>query len=168
MEFRVALACVVVIGCALCGRSMAGSMIRRNVLAEELISALKVLRVHIVCQLEPVCEALEATGNVLFAQIAERTSDERNVYAAWRDVLCAATKRGGTADALGDRERTALDRLFKQIGASGRDEQDVAIRACISSFEVICEKTAERAATIGRLYTSLGMLIGLALAVLMI
>lgn len=168
MELKLALAAVVVVGCGLCGRSLAWSTVRRCRLLEETLEALRMLRIQIVHMLEPMDRALRQCGSTLFARTAEELSHSASVSEAWKAVRAHECRRGGSADSLLQRELDALDKLFGQLGESGREAQDAAIRACVISLETALDGARQRAATTERLYTSVGYLAGLAIAVLMI
>lgn len=168
MELRLALAAVIVVGCGLCGRSLAWGFSRRCRLLEEMLEALRMLRIQIVRMLEPLDRALRQCGSPIFARAADELSIAASVHDAWKAICARECRRGGVADSLVRQDLEALDKLFGQLGESGREAQDAAIRACVASLELALDAAHQRAATAGRLYTSVGFLTGLAIAVLMI
>lgn len=165
---RVVLAVVVVIGCALCGRAMAHSAERRYRLLLNTLDALRMLRVKIVETMEPLNEALLSSGSEIFAITARSLNQESSVSDAWLHACRTACARGGIADCLEQRDCDALNRLFEHLGGSGRSTQNTALLACIDELELLKEDAHTRASASGRLYTSIGILLGLALAVLLI
>ena len=168
MELRFVLAAVIVAGCGLCGRAMAWSAARRQRLTGGILDALRMLRVQVVSMLEPLDRALRQTDLPLFVSVADALAGAGCASEAWQTVCARECRRGGMADCLEQGDRDVLDRLFEHLGESGRTAQDAAIRACIEAMEAIHAEAGERAATTGKLYGSVGFLMGLAIAVLMI
>ena len=76
--------------------------------------------------------------------------------------------RGKSADCLLEQDLAPLDRLFEHLGECSRAEQEEAIRTCIGRMESALSKARERSVQISRLYTSVGLLTGLAIVVIMI
>lgn len=168
MEVRLALAALIVVLCGLCGRSLAWAASRRGRLLRETLNALKLLRIQIVNHLEPLERALGQSGSPLFESVARRLGGEGSAAEAWRQTIGEEGRRGKAADSLSKGDLQALERLFDHLGESGRADQNEAIRACIASLELARDEAAEYSARIGRLYTSMGILTGLAIAVLII
>lgn len=159
--------CIVIAG-ALCGRSLAWSAERRCRMLCEMVNALRMLRIRIVGQMEPLGRALEQSGLSLFSAVGKRLLEGKSALDSWHAVLREERQRGHDADCLTKPELTALDRLFECLGESGRAEQDQAVRACIEALEEIRIQAAERAAQTGKLYGSIGLLTGMAITVMMI
>lgn len=168
MRLRLALAGCVVMGCALAGRSFAWASGRRKRLLERTLDALKMLRMQIVHFLEPLEEALRRSEFPLFVQTAGQLPACRGALEAWKQVMDRETRRGGAADSLRRRELDALERLFERLGESGRAAQDDAIRACAALIEEALSEARVQSEQADRLYTSMGLLLGLAIAVLLI
>lgn len=168
MAVRWTLAALVVIGSGLCGRAFAASAERRLRLLREMLDALRRLKIQIVNLLEPLDSALTQTGFPLFESVAAHLDAVGNAADAWQAAIGKASKRGQCADCLARPEMEAMERLFERLGESGRADQEEGIRACIASLELACEEARRQSRETGRLYTSVGILTGLALAVLMI
>lgn len=168
MQLKLALAVCITVACALCGRSIAGAAFRRCRLLQALIEALRMLKVQSVSMLEPLEVALRRTEQPLFVQTAQRLPSEASAGAAWRAVRDSETARGKSADCLLEQDLAPLDRLFEHLGECSRAEQDEAIRTCIGRMESALSEARERSVQISRLYTSVGLLTGLAIAVIMI
>lgn len=167
MQLKLLLAGCIVAACTLCGRSIAWSANRRCKLLEELVNALRMLKVQSIGMLEPLEVALRHTDFPLFAMIAQQLPLAKCASDAWQIVRTQETRRGRSADCLMERETAALDRLFEHLGESGREAQEASIRTCIAAIEVTCTEASEQSAKMNQLYTSIGLLIGLAIAVLM-
>ena len=168
MDTRLALAICVVLGCALCGRALADAARRRANTLRALTEGMKVLRIHMTGMLEPVQCALAAANCPLFSLVAEAMGGGRSAGEAWRSVRRPAMRRGGPADALTESDARALDGLFNRLGETGREEQGTLIDASLEVLEGLRDEAAKRAAEAGRLYLSLGVLVGLMLALIVL
>lgn len=168
MKLRIGLACAVVIGCALCGRAMVSSLDGRCRLIAELIAALRTMRIHVTEHVEPLKSALQHSGSPLLEEVAKALAQNSEPTMAWARVRKDATNRGGVADCLGAKEIESLDQLFSQLGGTGKSQQDLALLRCIATLEEIEKAEKARLNESARLYTTLGTLLGLAIAVLMI
>lgn len=168
METRIALASCAVIACALCGRALADSARRRAQTLKVLSEGLRVLHIHMTGMCEPVRNALEHTGNPLFALVAGSMEAGRSAGEAWRAVKPRALRRGGPADALLEKDILPLDRLFEHLGQSGREEQEALLNDVQQIIAGQCEIARSKAGEADRLYVSLGLLLGLMLALILI
>ena len=168
METRIALSACIVLGSALCGRAMADATRRRAKALKALAEGLRVLKIHMTGMLEPVQCALGAANCPLLALVADGMSGGRSAADAWRAVKPGATRRGGPAEALTPPDVHVLDRLFERLGQSGRAEQGTLIMAAIEDVEALRGEADRRAAQTGRLYTSLGFLTGLMIALIVV
>lgn len=168
MQLKPILLIFIVVSCTMCGHALAGTIERRKRMLADLLTALRKLQIALTSMLEPLEEALKRTHFPLFEAVAERLPWERCAADAWDTVQNKECKRGGKADCLAPCDLSALDGLFEHLGMNGREEQAEAIQSCILVLEESLAETKERAAQTGKLYTSLGFLAGLSLAVLMI
>ena len=168
MEARIALAACVVLGCGMCGRAAAQAIRRRVKLLESLAAGIRALRIHMTGMLEPVQCALERSGCPLFSSVAEYMRDGRSAGDAWRDFRRSALRRGGVGDALAGPELEALDRLFDGLGQSGREEQEALLNGTLAAIEGQLDDARQRAGQADRLYLSMGLLIGMMLALIVI
>ena len=168
MEMRIAMAACVVLGCGLCGRSAAQAIRRRVRLLESLASGIRALRIHMTGMLEPVRCALESSGCELFSRVAENMREGRDAGDAWRDIRGEVLRRGGPGDALAEPELNAIDRLFDALGQSGREEQAALLDSAVAAVEGQLDGARRRAGEADRLYLSMGLLIGLMLALIVI
>lgn len=168
MDTRIALsACAVLCG-ALCGRALADAARRRANALRAIAEGLRVLRIHMTGMLEPVQNALERANCPLFTSVAEQMRTGMSADAAWRSLRQRALRRGGVCDALTQRDAQALDVLFERLGQSGREEQEALLDGAMADIERLREAAAKRAGEADRLYVSLGLLIGLMLALIAI
>ena len=168
METRVVLALCVVLGSTLCGKALADSARRRANALKSLESGLRSLRVHMTSLCEPVRNALEHAGCPLLGAVAKGMEGGKSAGEAWRSVRRNALRRGGPADSMAEADARLLDGLFEQLGQSGREEQELLLKGAL---EEVCRLGAEAAKRVGeadRLYVSLGLLVGLMLALIVI
>ena len=168
MEWKIISACSVVIGCMLAARSLSGALFRKCRMLDELISALRSLRISIVDRLEPMKMALTFSGAKLFEWTAGEIRQDVTAAEAWKLVRQRATVRGGMADCLGDDELRALDALFDCLGRTSGSRQELSIQNCVSALEEIRAEEKRKLKETSRLYTRLGILTGLAVAVLIV
>ncbi len=168
MEIRIALALCVVLCGALCGRALADGARRRAETLQALLEATKRLRVHMTSLFEPVQLALERSDAPLYALIAQAMTGGGSAASAWDRVRRGASRRGGAIDSLIDADRQALGDLFAGLGQSGREEQDLLLTGAIEALERLCEAARAKRREADRLYGTLGLLIGLMLALIVI
>ena len=168
MEARIALAACVVLGCGLCGRAAAQAVRRRVRLLESLAAGIRSLRIHMTGMLEPVQCALDHSECELFALVAANMREGRNAGDAWRGIRDEVLRRGGPADALAGPELRAVDHLFDVLGQSGREEQAALLDGALAAVEDQLEGARRKAGEADRLYLSMGLLIGMMLALIVI
>lgn len=168
METRIALASCVVFASALCGRAAADAVRRRATTLEALAQGLRALRIHMMDMLEPVQRALERSDCALFNRVCEGMKSGVSAAEAWKAIRRAASRRGGPADALIAADLKALDGLFEHLGQSGPEEQEAMLASALSTLEDLRVSARKRAGEAERLYASLGLLIGLMMALIVI
>ena len=166
METRIALEACVVLGSTLCGKEAADVTRRRVKTLDALFEGVRVLRVHMTSLFEPVQQALQRSENPLLIEVADGMRDGRGAGEAWRAVKPGAIRRGGAADALQRQDLVTLDTLFSSLGQSGREEQDALLDCALENLARLRESARQRSSEADRLYVSLGLLIGLMLALI--
>ena len=165
---RIALAVCVVLGSTLCGKAASDALRRRFRVLSTLAEDLQALRIHMTGMLMPVQCALGKSGCALLRQVAEGMRQGNSAADAWRAVRESALGRGGPGDALVADDLCALDALFDQLGQSGREEQGALLDASLQTVGRLRDGALRRAEEADRLYVSLGFLIGLMLALIVI
>lgn len=168
LETRIALAACVVLGSTLCGKAAADAARRRYRVLCALAEHLQTLRIHMTGMLQPVQRALESAGCPLMKRVAEGMREGRSAAEAWQAVRGSVTRRGGPADALAADDLEALDALFAQLGQSGREEQEALLGATLETVGRLRDGALKKAGEADRLYVSLGFLVGLMLALIVI
>lgn len=168
MEIRIMLAVCVVAGSTLFGRSLSSCARRRVVVLDRLIRGTKMLRIHMSGMLENVSEALKLAGYEVFAEIGHEMEKGLSAKDAWYAKKPVFSKRCGPFDALQAKDTEVLDELFEHLGQSGRREQEVVLQ---SALKRLCEQRESAALQLSekeRLYVSVGFIIGLMLALVVI
>ena len=163
MDLRFAFVLAIALGGALLGRACAGAGLRRVALLNGLRDALALLRVQTLEGGKPLREALSGAPCPVFAAVGEEMADASAVE-AWRRVRARELHRGGLLDSLREVELAALDALFTGLGQSGRAEQAVLMENVRRALEDVGREAGAACAGKERLYTTLGLLAGLALA----
>ena len=138
-----------------------------SALAEDL----QVLRIHMTGMLQPVQCALEKSACPLMKRVAEGMRQGRSASDAWQAARDSALRRGGPGDALLPDDLATLDTLFRQLGQSGREEQEAQEALLGASLEAVTrlrDGALKKAGEADRLYVSLGFLVGLMLALIVI
>ena len=168
METRLALAACVVLGSALCGKAAADAVRRRARALDSLADGLRTLRVHMLGMVEPLQCALEHSECPVLTLGGEGMKEGRSAGDVWRDRRRTASRRGGPAEALTEADLRVLDALFERLGQCCREKQEALLDSAIQSVERLLDSARKRAAEADRLYLSLGLLVGLMLALIVI
>lgn len=162
MVVRMALGGALAAACALCGRSMAGAARRRAATLASLTSGLRALRLRMMSLFEPVQAGLSASDCPLLRQIADGMKDGGGAGEAWTAL---SRHRGrGAMDCLSIEDRRILEALFDRLGESGREAQELLLSGAVQALDAQCVEAKKCAAEAERLYVTLGLLIGLMLA----
>ncbi len=168
LETRIALAVCVVLGSTLCGKAASDAVRRRYRVLAALAEDLQTLRIHMTGMLMPVQCALEKALCPLLKRVAGAMRQGCSAADAWQAIRGPALRRGGPADALATDDLEALDALFNQLGQSGREEQEALLDASAREVARLRDGALKKAGEADRLYVTLGFLIGLMLALIVI
>ena len=84
---------------------------------------------------------------------------------AWRALLPALSRRGGALDSLTREDFDALAALFGGLGTGARAEQEALFSATMRELGRLEGEASKTGAEKGKLYTTLGLLCGLMLAI---
>lgn len=157
-----------VIGCTLCGRSLSHGAHRRVELLDSLCRGLRLLKLNMTSMFEPLAHALSSTHCPLLEQVGRALRPGTDAASAWNAVCAREARRGGSMDALCGEDRQVLEGLFRHLGESGRDAQELMLEAAIRRLDENLRAARARALEADRLYISLGLLIGLMLALIVL
>ena len=165
---RVGLAACIVVGSALIGKSLTGAAHRRASALKAVTQGVKNLRVHIVNMSEPLQNALDQSECPLLSRVGRQMRQGMSADESWNSLKPVMRRSGGPADALCASDTEVLDRMFERLGQSGRDAQDILLAGAVQSLERLCESAIAKAGEADRLYVTLGLLIGLMLALIVL
>ena len=165
---RVMLACVVVVGATLCGKALSDAARRRAAALKTLLEDVRQLRVRMVSLFEPVADSLDRCETPLMRAMAGEMRGGSDAAGAWRKVQRGRGPGAGQAGALSPGDRRALERLFDRLGESGRESQDALLAGAAEELGRLAEAASEQARAAERLYATLGLLVGLLLALIVI
>ena len=168
METRIALGACIVVGSTLIGRSLTGAARRRAAALRDLLDGTKQLRIHMISMFEPVQNALAQTECKLLEAVGGSMSGGKSAGAAWQAERMKLRRTGGPIDALKASDMQILDGLFAHLGQSGREAQETLLTGTIQALEQQWQAAKARASEADRLYISLGLLVGLMLALIVI
>lgn len=168
MGLRLILAMCAAVGGALIGRSLAGACRRRCAVLKDIADGLRALRVNMISMFEPVCESLSRSECAILHDVGEAMRKGSSAREAWQQVKPSARRKGGAIDALIASDEQVLDRLFFHLGESGREQQDILLSGGIRALEERYIEARGKAAETDRLYISLGLLVGLMLALIVV
>ena len=161
---KLILACVIAIASMMIGRAYASGGARRARLLSGMMDALQIMRVMMLDRLMPLKTVLVQSASPVFRCIGKQMEDS-SAADAWRDVRTAQRQRGGLIDCLAEEDLCALDALFEGLGVSGRAQQEVLISNALKAFGCLEAEARKNGLEKSRLYTTLGLLAGIAIAI---
>ncbi len=168
MDMRVGLAACIVVGSALIGKSLTGATHRRAGALKAVAQGVRNLRVHVVGMSEPLQNALDQSECPLLSRIGGQMRQGMSANESWNTLKSAARRSGGPADALGASDIEVLDRLFERLGQSGREAQDILLTNAVQCLDRLSQAARARAGEADRFYVTLGLLVGLMLALIVV
>lgn len=165
MMLRLIAAALLSVACALAGRAVAGACVRRAKALAALTDSVQRLRVDMLDKLLPLKEALK-NGHPAMRSVAEAMTG-CGAGTAWRNAKGALTGRGAALDCLTAPDLEALGALFDGLGESGAAQQRILIASAMESLDVLKREADKKAREESKLYSTLGFLAGLSLAILL-
>ena len=164
---RIGAACVMTAASAWGGKMLAGTQARRAQTLRETVSGVRRLKVEMLERRMPVKEALLVCGSI-FSAVGQEMKEGSGPGQAGERALEKLCARGKMLDCLEPDDRTALMRLFSGLGEGGGQAQRLLLEDAQEEMERLVQKAVRRQEEQGKLYTSLGALGGLALAILLL
>ena len=164
---RFILAACVVVGCAMCGWAVSGGSRRRLTALRELNEGLRRLKLHMTGMFEPLRHSLEAAACPLLGQVAAGMEGGRSAGEAW-STLKSRNLRGGPGEVFAAEDLRLLDHLFDRLGQSGREDQGILLETVLGALEEHIDSARVKAGEAERLYGTLGVLVGLMLAIMLV
>ncbi len=164
---RIGAACVMTASGAWGGKMLSGAQARRAKLLQEALTGVRRLNVEMIERRVALREALSACGG-LFEAVAREMEGGAPPGEAWRKTSESLGARGEALDSLDPGDMTALNRLFGSLGEGGMQAQRMALIEAAEEIERLMGQARKKQEEQGRLYTSLGALGGLAMALLLL
>lgn len=168
MSIRVLLAICIVVCCAFCGKTFAAEARRRADLINELIEGLRLLRIYMTGMMEDVRHALMETGCKSLILIGKEMANGGNAAKAWKRATLSKHFQNTGLDTLKREECDIIEHLFDKLGESNRESQKVLIESAVKALEERLPEARKKASEAEKLYSTLGMLIGLIFALIMV
>lgn len=165
---KAVLLSVILLACAGVGRALSNGRRRRAELLDELLAAMRVLRLRMLNSMEPLGILLRKSDARLFQQLGNSLWEGGGLGACWQETRRAQARRGGALDCLSQEDLTLLDGFFQNLGASGREEQCALFSAVIERMEEAQARARRHYAETSRVYTALGTLVGIGVCVLIV
>ena len=165
MELRLILAAALTLGCTMCGKSLAGAARRRTELLAGLAAGVRSLRLRMISLFEPVRQGLSMSDCPLLVQLSGVMEGGGSAAQAWARIKRKARPPSAVA-CLTDQDRRILDALFDKLGESGRSAQEMLLDGAAKALEAQAADSRREAERAEKLYVTLGLLIGLILALI--
>ena len=165
---KAALLAVILLACTAVGRSLSNARRRRAETLNELLAAMRVLRLRMLNSMEPLGILLRKSDARLFRQLGNELRAGANLWDCWKERRAIETRRGGLLDSLASGDIAILDGFFKNLGGSGREEQSELFAGVIAEMEEAQGQARRSYADASRIYTALGTLVGIGLCVLIV
>ena len=152
------------------GRALASAQRRRAAALAAFSPALMALKHAMLTRKLPLAEALAATAHFALIAMATRMRETPSLDpgACWREVYERLGARGEAFDCLGREEVGAIQDLFDSLVAHSAGEVALRLDDAAHSLTEITERAKKARDEKGKLYTSLGALGGMALAILLV
>lgn len=164
MEIRIALGTLILFCGAMFGRNLVSVHQRRARTLSELMDGLQVLQIHMLDHLTPVRTALERSQSGILRALGEQIGSD-SAETGWSRFCDTETTRGGRLDSLTETDLEALNRLFRTLGTTAREEQRQAFSAAVRELGRMESEARGDYQKKGRLYTIIGALAGAAVLV---
>lgn len=134
----------------------------------ELLAAMRVLRLRMLNSLEPLGILLRKSDSTVFRGLGNSLWEGRSLQECWFEMRDAGFGRGGLLVGLNNEDLHILDEFFLHLGKSGRDEQCELFASIIAAMEEAQQQAKRAYMDTSKLYTALGTLVGIGICVLMI
>jgi len=167
---RLGAAAILVTAGALLGRALAAKLRRRAEAIERLSCALKAMGHHMLDRRVPLHQALIEADHPVLADTAEGLLGDPAATPGdcFRRAYRTHAARGGLLDSLTADDEAILFRLFDSLGAGTAQAQRIALEEVGRALEEILAVARKARDEKGKLYASLGVLGGMAVAVLLV
>ena len=167
---RLGAAAILVAAGALMGRALAAKLRRRADALEQLSAALKAMEHHMLDRRTPLHQALTEANHPALADAAEGLLGDPSATPGecFRRAYRTHAARGGNLDSFTAEDEATLFRLFDSLGAGTAQAQRIALQEAGRALEEHMAVARKARDEKGKLYASLGVLGGMAVAVLLV
>lgn len=159
---------LILLACICVGRMLSNVRRRRCEILNELMAAMRVLRLRILNSMEPLGILLRKSDCELFRKLGNNLWEGSSLSESWLLMRQKELCRGGLLVGLEERDLLILDEFFLNLGQSGRDEQCELFSSIIARMEEMQQQAKKGYADASKLYTALGTLVGIGICVLVI
>ncbi len=156
------------IGCAGAGKILSNGKKRRAEVIGEILAALRVLRLRMLNSMEPLSVLLRKSDSLLLRELGNSLWVGSSLSECWALQKKLSVKKGGLLDSLTAEDIEILDILFDKLGKSGRDEQGELFSTVIERLEQAQIGARRKQTEAARIYTALGALAGVTIAILLV
>lgn len=161
---RMLAGCLLGASGALMGWAMAEGQRRRVRTLRDLTEDMAQLEDGMIQKRLPLREALSGCKSPCLRTLAEKGDAP---CAVWEEIRGKMTRPGGALDCLTREDMETLDRFVRQLGGENAERQKALLREGAQEFLAGRQAAEKRLNDEGRMYTSLGALFALALAILL-
>lgn len=141
---------------------------RRCEILNEMLAAIRVLRLRMLNSMEPLGIILRKADCDLFKCLGNSLWEGAGLSESWLQMREEEQHRGGLLIGLNQTDLQILDEFFLNLGKSGRDEQCELFSSVIARMEDAQQNAKQGYADATKLYTTLGTLVGIGICVLLI
>lgn len=156
------------LGCAGVGKIFSNAKKRRAELIGEILAAVRVLRLRMLNSMEPLSILLRKSECAAFRDLGNSLWVGGTLGQCWSVQKKQYLKKGAMLDSLTEADIAVLDVLFDNLGKSGKDEQNELFAGVIAQLEEEQLSARKKQGEAVRIYTVLGALIGIMIAILIV
>lgn len=162
------LLCLILFACTGAGRALSAGRKRRAEALNELLAALRVLRLRMLNSLEPAGVLLRKSEAGLLRDLGNRLWEGETLAESWLALRSEEQQRGRRLDSLTDGDLNLLDDFFRELGGSGREELSTRFSIAIAGLEEAYDGARKRFADVSKTYTALGALVGVGVCIMIV
>lgn len=159
---------VIPVGCAGAGKILSNAKKRRAEVISDILAAVRVLRLRMLNSMEPLSILLRKSDCLLFRELGNSLYVGSSLAECWELQKKYSAKKGGLLDSLTQDDLQILGTLFENLGKNGRDEQGELFASVIAQLEEAQQSARKKQAEAARMYTALGALTGVMIAILLV
>lgn len=168
MILKLSLVLSIVICTTMCGRAMSNTMKRRTAFLQSIIQGLRVLSIHMTGMFENIRDSLIVSECFLLQRVGNGMEPGISANESWQKLRGKSDAGNRFIDFLRQEDIRILDRLFEQLGENGREMQKLLIEGTIQNLESVFQIAEKEMRDAEKLYTKIGFLLGLMVAIVFV